>query len=65
MEVAEGHGRDLPATPWHEVVNNAVENVWSSYASLSNATLDVKPLREFPVDADAALRVSVEFLEQP
>ena len=65
MEVAERHGRDLCANPWHEVVNNAVEKVWSSYTSLSDATVDVKPLREFPVYADAALGVSVELLEQP
>jgi len=47
------------------VVNNAVEKVWGSCTSLSNATVDVKPLREFPVYADAALRVSVELFEQP
>jgi len=33
--------------------------------SLSNATVDVKPLREFPVYADAPLGISVELLEQP
>jgi len=32
---------------------------------MSNATVDVKPLREFPVYADAALGVSLELLEQP
>ena len=47
------------------MVYNAVEKVWSSYTSLSNATVDVKPLREFPVYADAALGVSVELFEQP
>jgi len=47
------------------VVNNAVEKVWNSYTSLSNATVDVKPLLEFPVYADAALGVSIELLEQP
>ena len=48
MEVAEGHGRDMCSDPWHEVVNNGVEKVRSSYTSLSNATVDVKPLGEFP-----------------
>jgi len=47
------------------VVNNAVEKVWGRYASLSNATVDVKPLRELPVYADAALGVFVELLEKP
>jgi len=47
------------------MVNNAVEKVWSSYTSLSNTTVDVKPLRDFPVYADAALGVTVELLEQP
>jgi len=47
------------------VVNNAVEKVCGSYTSLSNATLDVKPLREFPIYADAAMGVSVELLKQP
>ena len=65
MEVVERHGRDLCLNPWHEVVNNAVEKVWSSYASLSNANVDVKPLREFPVYVDAALGVSVELFLEP
>jgi len=65
IEVAERHGQDLCANPWHEVVNNAAEKVWNSSTSLSNATVDVEPLQEFPVYVDAALGVSVELFEQP
>jgi len=42
------------------MVNNAVEKVWSSYTSLPNATVDVKPLREFIVYASAAFSVCIE-----
>ena len=43
--------------------NNAVEKVWGSYTSLSNATVAVKLLGEFPVYTDAALGASVKLLE--